>query len=191
MCGCTTSYIVSPKYPDHRMQDISILRPVRLLPGEYNFPFVTIRGPAPLNIYSLSGFPFSAMLSHCSAVLQVPAGGPGFVRSVLITLSLQNQLSKKLMSPSVSCYVLHALKIYTRKPLIAETSQYPAGTEYIGMAEHLILNLFNPTVFVLQRFAVLTYMSFNRASFIFHRGYQPVSQVTTVLPVTATPACSG
>lgn len=99
----------------------------------------------------------------------MPAGGHGFVGSVLITLSLHNQLSKKFMSPSVSCCVLHVLRIYTRNPLIAETSQYPAGTEYIGMAEHLILNLFNPTVHVLQRFAVLTYMSFNRASIIFHK----------------------
>lgn len=96
-----------------------------------------------------------------------------------------------LMSPRASCYFLDALRIYTRNPCTAETSQYPAGTEYIGMAEYLILHVFNPLLLVLQRFAVLTYMSFNRVSISFHRGDQSVSQVTTVLPVTATPACSG
>lgn len=134
MCGCTASSIVLPKYPNCRMQDISILAPVKLLSGEYSFPFITIRGP--LNVYSLPGFSFSAMLSLCSAELQVPAGGPGFVGSVLIILSLHNQLSKKLMSPRASCYVLDALRICTRNSRTAETTQYPAGTEYTGMAEH-------------------------------------------------------
>lgn len=130
------------------------------------------------------------MLSLCSAVLQVPTGGPEIVGSVSAILSLHNQLSKKFMSPRASCYILDALRICTRNPLTAETSQYPAGTEYIGMAEHLILNIFNPMLLVLLRFAVPTYMSFNRVS-IFHRGYLSVPQVTTVLPGTVTPACSG
>lgn len=94
------------------------------------------------------------------------------------------------MSPRASCYVFDALRICTRNSLTVETSQCPAGTEYTGMAEHLILNIFNPMLLVL-RFAVLTYMSFNSVSIIFHRGYQSVSQVTTVLPGTATPTCSG
>lgn len=45
------------------------------------------------------------------------------------------------MCPSLSCCVLGALRIDTRDLLVAETSQYPAGTEYIGTAEHLILNV--------------------------------------------------
>lgn len=79
----------------------------------------------------------------------MPVHGPGFIGSVLIILFLHNQLSKKLVSPGASCYILDALRIYTRNPLTAETSQYPAGTKYIGMAEHLILNIFNPMPHVL------------------------------------------
>lgn len=55
------------------------------------------------------------------------------------------------MSPGAPCYVLDALRIYTRNPRDAETSQYPAGTEYVGMAEYLILHIFNLLLLVLQR----------------------------------------
>lgn len=119
----------------------------------------------------------------------MPAAGPEFVGSVWITLSLHNQLSKAHVPKGILCFWCFE-NIY-QEPTYCRNEPVPFRNRIHCHGRKLILNLFNPMLLVLQRFAVLTYVSFNRVSIIFHRGYKSISQVTTVLPVTATAACSG
>ena len=128
-------FIVSPKYTDHRMRDIYIPMPFKLLPRKYNFPFVTVlEGQLHLTC-SPSGFPFSATLS--TALL--------YARWLLVAKVCKNFpylcITSSQRSSCVSCCVLDALRIHTRDLLTAETSQYSAGTEHLGVPKHLILNV--------------------------------------------------
>lgn len=96
-------FVVSPMYIDHRMWEI--LTPFRLLPRKYNFPLITlIVWEGCLHLTCIH--PLDSLFQPCCPPLYcVPDvfWWPGFVKSVLLSLFLYNQLWKKLMSPSVSC----------------------------------------------------------------------------------------